>query len=60
MGPAHTAEQSRLQIQANSKMRVMVYAGEPIREPVVARGPFVMNTQEEIVQAYNDYRNGKF
>lgn len=60
MGPADSAEQSLLKIQARSAMRVMVYAGEPIREPVVARGPFVMNTEEEILQAYQDYRNGTF
>ncbi|WP_054025716.1 pirin family protein [Bacillus sp. FJAT-28004] len=60
MGSAGTAEQSTINIQAKSKMRVMLYAGEPIREPVVARGPFVMNTEEEIIQAFNDYKNGKF
>jgi quercetin 2,3-dioxygenase len=32
----------------------------PIEEPMVAQGPFVMNTQEEIDQAYEDYRQGKF
>jgi len=32
----------------------------PFDEPVVAQGPFVMNTQEEILQAYEDYRAGKF
>jgi len=32
----------------------------PLNEPVVAQGPFVMNTEEEIRQAYDDYRNGKF
>jgi redox-sensitive bicupin YhaK (pirin superfamily) len=34
--------------------------GEPYREPVVARGPFVMNTQEEIDEAIRDYEAGKF
>ena len=33
---------------------------EPTREPVVAQGPFVMNTREEIYQAIEDYRAGKF
>jgi redox-sensitive bicupin YhaK (pirin superfamily) len=32
----------------------------PFNEPVVSQGPFVMNTQQEIMQAYQDYRTGKF
>lgn len=60
MNRAEDAEESEIKIEAHSRMRVMLYAGEPIGEPVVARGPFVMNTEEEIVQAFDDYRNGKF
>ncbi|WP_285769039.1 pirin family protein [Peribacillus sp. SI8-4] len=60
MGAAGDAEESEIRIEAHSRMRIMLYAGEPIGEPVVARGPFVMNTEEEIVQAFDDYRNGKF
>jgi len=41
-------------------MRALLYAGRPLREPVVARGPFVMNTEAEIDQAYADYRAGRF
>ena len=41
-------------------LRVLLYAGRPLREPVVARGPFVMNTEEQIRQAYIDYREGRF
>ncbi|XP_003791971.1 pirin [Otolemur garnettii] len=37
----------------------VLIAGEPIREPIVQHGPFVMNTREEISQAILDYRNGK-
>ncbi|GAB3490515.1 pirin family protein [Spirosoma knui] len=33
---------------------------EPFNEPVVSQGPFVMNTQQEIMEAYDDYRRGKF
>jgi hypothetical protein len=41
-------------------LRVLLYADRPLREPVVARGPFVMNTEEQIRQAYIDYREGRF
>jgi redox-sensitive bicupin YhaK (pirin superfamily) len=47
-------------IQANEQSVVLVLSGEPIREPIAAHGPFVMNTQQEIVQAMEDYHNGKF
>jgi quercetin 2,3-dioxygenase len=39
---------------------VMVYSGEPIREPVVFGGPFVMNTQAEVAQAFRDFHGGRF
>lgn len=38
----------------------IVLSGEPINEPVVAYGPFVMNTEQEIYEAYDDVRNNKF
>ena len=40
--------------------RVLLFAGQPLREPVVMGGPFVMNTEAEIEQAYADYRDGRF
>lgn len=39
---------------------VMILSGEPIHDPVVQYGPFVMNAREEIVQAYEDFQSGKF
>lgn len=39
---------------------IMVFSGEPLNEPVAAAGPFVMNTQEELLEASRDYREGKF
>jgi len=41
-------------------LRVLLFAGRPLREPVVARGPFVMNTEEQIRQANADYQAGRF
>jgi redox-sensitive bicupin YhaK (pirin superfamily) len=54
------ADTSEIIIKADEKLRVIFIAGKPLNETVVARGPFVMNTEEEIKQAYADFRNGKF
>ena len=47
-------------IEANNDAKVLLLAGEPIDEPVVGYGPFVMNTREEIVKAIEDFNGGKF
>jgi len=48
-----------VQLHASQAARLLVLTGQPIGEPVVGQGPFVMNSQEEIREAIRDYRNGK-
>ncbi|MFU2074919.1 pirin family protein [Gallibacterium anatis] len=45
---------------ADEELKILLLAGEPIEEPVVGYGPFVMNSFEEIRQAVNDFNTGKF
>ena len=49
-----------VQAGAGSHARFMLMAGAPFNEPIFPYGPFVMNTQEEIMQALADLRNGTF
>ncbi|MGP9535571.1 pirin family protein [Halomonas sp. AOP42-E1-30] len=62
--PHHLVEVDRdgesLEIEASSDARLLFGHGEVIDEPVYSHGPFVMTTREEIVQAVDDYQNGKF
>jgi redox-sensitive bicupin YhaK (pirin superfamily) len=47
-------------IKATADCIVLVLSGEPLKEPIAAHGPFVMNTRQEIMQAFEDYEQGKF
>jgi redox-sensitive bicupin YhaK (pirin superfamily) len=51
---------ARLELVAEEDTHVIVLSGEPLNEPVVQYGPMVMNTMQEIEQAFRDVRTGKF
>jgi redox-sensitive bicupin YhaK (pirin superfamily) len=51
---------STFNIEATEDAIVLVLSGEPIREPIASHGPFVMNTRQEIMQAFEDFETGKF
>ncbi|MGI8979806.1 MAG: pirin family protein [Pirellulaceae bacterium] len=52
-------EGTRIHLQAEGASRVLVLTGEPLHEPVVGQGPFVMNTREQILEAVQDYQAGR-
>jgi hypothetical protein len=49
----------RIALESADDAKTLLLSGEPINEPIVGRGPFVMNTQEEIRQAMVDYQSGR-
>jgi redox-sensitive bicupin YhaK (pirin superfamily) len=55
LGPGDTVS-----VEAESDARFLLIAGRPINEPVAWAGPFVMNSREEVMQAYEDFRSGRF
>ncbi len=57
---SNTTEADGVTLSATKDARLLLIAGRPLNEPIVQYGPFVMNTQEEIHQAMDDFRNGRF
>ena len=57
MGLLHN-EGDGIRLRGTAGTRAILIAGNPLREPIVQYGPFVMNTREQIMQAVEDFRNG--
>ncbi|MEO7212566.1 pirin family protein [Mucilaginibacter sp.] len=49
-----------ISIKADTESVILVLSGEPINEPIASYGPFVMNTQQEIAEAIQDFQSGKY
>lgn len=49
-----------LKNDSDTAVDVLVFGGEPYTDPIVAQGPFIMNTHQEIADAYTDFFNGKY
>jgi redox-sensitive bicupin YhaK (pirin superfamily) len=58
-GDAVTIAAAPVQESRHPNLEVIVLGGRPIREPVAWMGPFVMNTREEVIQAFADYQAGR-
>lgn len=53
-------EDGLIRMKSNQDATVLLISVEPIHEPIAAYGPFVMNTQDELREAFRDYQGGKF
>ncbi|MBB1076750.1 pirin family protein [Rhodoferax sp. 4810] len=56
---ANSPEADGVVIEASADAKVLLIAGQPLKEPIAQYGPFVMNTQQEIYQALSDMRDGR-
>ena len=57
LGPGDTI---RVGAEASQAARLLVVAGRPLHEPIAKYGPFVMNTEAELQQAFADFRSDRF
>ena len=52
-------EEGLIQLEAHTTTKIILGFGKPFNEPIVAHGPFVMNSEKEIMEAFTDYQHGK-
>ena len=57
---AQLGEGEVVEIEARAESRLLLVAGRPLHEPIARRGPFVMNNEAELRQAFDDYQAGRF
>jgi len=53
-------EGDSLELTADTEVKALLLSGQPLNEPIVGHGPFVMNTTQEIRQAIVDFNSGQF
>ena len=51
---------AEIQLEATTDAKFLVLTGKPMNEPIQGHGPFVMNSKNEIIQAFSDFNSGKF
>jgi len=56
---ANDAQADGVVIEASVAAKALLVSGQPLNEPIVQYGPFVMNSQDEIYQALSDFRDGR-
>jgi redox-sensitive bicupin YhaK (pirin superfamily) len=56
---ANESESDGVIIEASEDAKLILISGQPLKEPIVQYGPFVMNTQQEIYEALSDFREGR-
>lgn len=56
---ANDAQADGVVIEASADAKLLLVSGQPLKEPIVQYGPFVMNSQDEIYQALSDFRDGR-